>query len=68
MQRACGLLAQQAESLAGEIERGEIDDRGGTDALRLLPRLVRVVNLPNQAACLTVRAIRSCSRGAHRAE
>ena len=49
MQRACAILAQQAESLAEEIERGEIEDRGGADALRLLARLFHLAHLQSQA-------------------
>jgi hypothetical protein len=48
LQHACAILAQQAESLAEEIERGEIEDRGGADALRLLARLVRLAHLQGQ--------------------
>lgn len=48
MRRASAILAQQAETLAGEIERGQVEDRGGPDALRLLARLVHLANLQNQ--------------------
>ena len=47
---ASAILAQQAETLAVEIDRGEVEDRGGADALRLLARLVRLANLRNQEA------------------
>lgn len=50
MRRACEILAQQAESLAEEIERGEVEDRGGAEALHLLARLIRLANLQNVAA------------------
>ncbi len=50
MQRACAILAQQAESLAGEINRGEIADSGGADALRMLAHWVRLARLGSQPA------------------
>ena len=50
IERASTMLATKAESLAEDIERGEIEDRGGADALRLLARLVRLANLQNQVA------------------
>ncbi len=50
MRRACAILAQQAESLAAEMERGEVENCGGPDALRLLARLVRLANLQNESA------------------
>jgi hypothetical protein len=40
--RAAALIADQAEFLAGEIEAGVLNDRGGADALRLLAALVRL--------------------------
>jgi len=40
--RAATLIASQAEALAQEIERGTLDDRGGSDALRLFAAVVRV--------------------------
>lgn len=45
MQQACAILATIAEGLAEEIERGEIADCGGAEALRVLARLVRLAHL-----------------------
>jgi hypothetical protein len=42
MRRAIEALANQAESLAGEMEVGRLADRGGVDALRLLAAVMRV--------------------------
>jgi hypothetical protein len=42
MQRACEIVAARADALAEEFDRGDIADRGGADALRLLARLVRL--------------------------
>jgi hypothetical protein len=42
LRRAAETLARRAEALAGEIEAGELTDRGGPDALRLLAAVVRV--------------------------
>lgn len=42
LRRAGEIIAGQAEMLAGEIEHGYLDDRGGADALRLLAGVVRV--------------------------
>ncbi len=42
LHRASETIAGQAEILAGEIESGALDDRGGPDALRLLAALVRL--------------------------
>lgn len=41
MQRASETIAEQAETLAGVFEAGELSDRGGADALRLLAAVVR---------------------------
>ena len=41
--RAVETVAGQAETLAGVIEEGELADRGGPDALRLLAALVRAM-------------------------
>ncbi len=50
MQRAYAIVMQEAEALAGEIDRGDIEDPGGADALRLLVRLFRLAQLRSQAA------------------
>lgn len=42
MGRAAAIIAEQAEELAEEIECGNLADRGGVDALRLLAAVVRV--------------------------
>lgn len=42
LRKAAETIAGQAELLAGEIESGQLDDRGGPDALRLLARFVRL--------------------------
>ena len=47
---ACAILAQQAESLAGEMERGEVEYHGGPEALRLLAHLVRLANPQSEPA------------------
>ncbi len=41
LRRAAEIIACQAETLAGEMERGGLTDRGGPDALRLLAGVVR---------------------------
>lgn len=41
MCRAAEAIADQAETLAREIEAGTLEDRGGPDALRLLAAVVR---------------------------
>ena len=46
MQRACEVLAGRAEALAEEFARGDIPDRGGAEALRLLASLVRLARCP----------------------
>ncbi len=45
MRRAAEIIAGQAEVLAGEMETGGLNDRGGPDALRLLAGVVRVNGL-----------------------
>jgi hypothetical protein len=40
--RAAELLAEQAETLAREIEAGHLADRGGPDTLRLFAAVIRV--------------------------
>jgi len=42
LRRAADTMAQQAEQLAGEMEAGDISDRGGPEALRLLASMVRL--------------------------
>jgi hypothetical protein len=36
------MIAEQAEALADEIERGSLTDRGGPNALRLFAAVVRI--------------------------
>lgn len=42
LRRAAEIIAGQAEVLAGEMETGGLNDRGGPNALRLLAGVVRV--------------------------
>ena len=42
LRRAAEIIAEQAETLATEMEGGYLCDRGGPDALRLLAGVVRV--------------------------
>jgi hypothetical protein len=42
LRRAAGLIAEQADDLASEMETGSLRDRGGPEALRLLAAMVRV--------------------------
>lgn len=44
LRRAAETLAEHAELLAEEIERGALKDRGGPDALRLFAAVVRATN------------------------
>ena len=44
MRRAAATLAEHAELLAEEMERGTLSDRGGPDALRLFAAVVRATN------------------------
>ncbi len=41
LRRAAETIADQAEMLAAEMERGLISDEGGVEALRLLAAVVR---------------------------
>ena len=41
LNRAVEMIAEQAEALADEIERGSLTDRGGPNALRLFAAVVR---------------------------
>ena len=50
MQRAAETIAHHAEQLAGEIEAGEIADRGGPEALRLLAAMLRLNGRDTMAA------------------
>lgn len=43
LEQATEIIATQAESLAGVMEDGELQDRGGPDALRLLAAIVRAL-------------------------
>ncbi len=47
--RAAETIAQQAELLALEMDSGNLRDRGGPDALRLLAAVVRVSGCDNVA-------------------
>lgn len=42
LKHASETIADQAETIAGEMETGSLADRGGPDALRLLAAVVRV--------------------------
>ena len=42
--RAAQTIAVQAEALAGEMDNGGLQDRGGPEALRLLAALIRVTS------------------------
>ncbi len=44
LRRAAETLADHAELLAEEMERGTLSDRGGPDALRLFAAVVRATN------------------------
>ncbi len=44
LRRAAETLAEHAELLASEMERGTLTDRGGPDALRLFAAVVRATN------------------------
>ncbi|MDR3535425.1 MAG: hypothetical protein P4L71_02890 [Acetobacteraceae bacterium] len=41
LRRAADTIAEQAEVLAAEMERGALNDNGGPEALRLLAAVVR---------------------------
>jgi hypothetical protein len=42
LSRAVGMIADQAEALADEIEHGRLADHGGPNALRLFAAVVRI--------------------------
>lgn len=44
LRRAAETLAEHAELLAAEMDRGTLADRGGPDALRLFAAVVRATN------------------------
>lgn len=44
LRSAAETLAEHAELLAEEMERGTLSDRGGPDALRLFAAVVRATN------------------------
>lgn len=44
LRRAAETLAEHAELLAEEMDRGTLVDRGGPDALRLFAAVVRATN------------------------
>jgi len=44
LRRAAETLAEHADMLAEEMERGTLTDRGGPDALRLFAAVVRATN------------------------
>lgn len=45
LRRAAETLAEHAEMLATEMERGVLHDEGGADALRLFAAVVRVADM-----------------------
>ena len=45
LERAVGIVANRAETLANEIECGSIVDRGGVEALRLFATLTRCASV-----------------------
>ncbi|MGG5823994.1 hypothetical protein [Falsiroseomonas sp. HW251] len=47
LRRAAETLAEHAELLAEEMDRGTLTDRGGPDALRLFAAVVRATNEDN---------------------
>ena len=49
LDRAIGIIACRAESLACEIESGGIPDQGGVEALRLFASLTRCASLSASA-------------------
>ena len=49
--QAADTIAWQAETLAQEMESGELDDRGGPEALRLLAAVVRALRPDRVAGC-----------------
>ena len=44
LRRAADTLAEHADLLAEEMDRGTLSDRGGPDALRLFAAVVRATN------------------------
>ena len=44
LRRAAETLAEHADLLAEEMDRGTLSDRGGPDALRLFAAVVRATN------------------------
>ena len=46
LSRAAVTIAEQAESLAAEMETGSLADQGGPDALRLLAAVIRATSGP----------------------
>jgi hypothetical protein len=51
LRRAAETLAEHAELLAEEMERGTLLDRGGPDALRLFAAVVRTTNEDSFGPC-----------------
>ena len=49
LRRAAQTIAGQAETLAIEMETGQLADRGGPNALRLLAAVVRAQGAPGPA-------------------
>jgi hypothetical protein len=45
LERAIGIVAERAETLASEIEGGSIVDRGGVEALRLFAAVTRCASI-----------------------
>ena len=50
LDRAIGIVACRAETLADEMQKGTIVDQGGVDALRLFASLTRGASLNHGAA------------------
>ena len=52
LDKASGIIAEQADLLAQEIESGRLEDRGGADALRLLAAIVRLNSAASEPAAM----------------
>lgn len=50
---AAGTIADQAETLAGEMEEGALHDHGGPEALRLFAALLKALHTDAPASPLT---------------
>jgi hypothetical protein len=51
LHRAAEIIARQAETLAGDMEAGSLQDRGGPEALRLLAAVIRTTRDEGLEAC-----------------